>query len=167
MESSLHQLERVQKYGLRMCSKQWNAGYTDVLSLFKIPTLSDRREYLSLCTMFKITQEMMYFPIMCLCLNCQITCIPPATHFTLLLKVMPFCTLLFPFLPMHKYYQKRSTRVRPMSFCPSSFIDYQWQYCLELLQINARLMKKITISCFKRLSCLEAFMNLSVEVYSA
>ena len=62
LQKERDQLERVQKYGLRMCSKQWSAGYTDVLSLFKIPTLSDRREYLSLCTMFKITQEMMYFP---------------------------------------------------------------------------------------------------------
>ena len=62
LQKERDQLERVQKYGLRMCSKQWNAGYTDILSLFKIPTLSDRREYLSLCTMFKITQDMMYFP---------------------------------------------------------------------------------------------------------
>ena len=45
-----------------MCSKQWSAGYADVLSLFKIPTLSDHRDYLSLCTMFKIVQETMYFP---------------------------------------------------------------------------------------------------------
>ena len=45
-----------------MCSKQWSAGYADVLSLFKIPTLSDCREYLSLCTMFRIIQETMYFP---------------------------------------------------------------------------------------------------------
>ena len=47
-------LEKVQKYALRVCSKQWNTSYDELLQLFSLPTLQQRRLYLDLSTMFKI-----------------------------------------------------------------------------------------------------------------
>jgi hypothetical protein len=57
------EVEQVQKFGLRMCTKRWNADYLELLSLFNIPSLRDRRLYLSLCTMYKIINELVDFPI--------------------------------------------------------------------------------------------------------
>ena len=48
-------VENVQKYGLRMCLKKWDLGYQELLHLAQLPTLENRRIYLKLCTLFKIT----------------------------------------------------------------------------------------------------------------
>ena len=45
-------LENVQKLALRICSKQWQMSYYDLLDRFKLPTLENRRLFLSLCTFF-------------------------------------------------------------------------------------------------------------------
>ena len=37
-----------------MCSKCWDQAYSQLLQLFDITELSERRLYLDLCTMFKI-----------------------------------------------------------------------------------------------------------------
>ena len=58
LQKDIKKLEQVQKFGLRMCTKRWNADYIELLSLFNIPTLGDRRLYLSLCTMYKIINEL-------------------------------------------------------------------------------------------------------------
>ena len=52
----INSLEGVQKFALRMCTKQWNSSYNDLLQLCSLPTLQQRRLYLDLCTMFKIVQ---------------------------------------------------------------------------------------------------------------
>ena len=52
LQKDIKKLEQVQMFGLRMCTKRWNADYIDLLSLFNIPTLGDHRLYLSLCTMY-------------------------------------------------------------------------------------------------------------------
>ena len=44
-------LENVQKFALRMCAKQWETSYDELLQLFSLPSLQDRRLYLDLCTM--------------------------------------------------------------------------------------------------------------------
>ena len=54
-------LEQVQKFGLRMCTKKWNSDYAHLLSQFNIPTLADRRLCLSLCTTYKIINELVDF----------------------------------------------------------------------------------------------------------
>jgi len=61
LQRDIQQLERVQKFALRMCSKQWDLGYEELLNLFNIPSLDDRRKYLNLCTMYKIVHDHVYF----------------------------------------------------------------------------------------------------------
>ena len=55
-------LENVQKFALRMCSKRWDQAYSQLLQLFDITKLSERRLYLDLCTMFKIVHGLFHFP---------------------------------------------------------------------------------------------------------
>ena len=62
LQKDIDQFERVQKFALRMCAKQWDLGYADLLNLFNAPSLVDRRNYLSLCTMYKVVHELVYFP---------------------------------------------------------------------------------------------------------
>ena len=54
-------LEQVQKFGLRMCTKKWNADYGYLLTLFDIPPLEHRRLCLSLCTTYKIINKLVDF----------------------------------------------------------------------------------------------------------
>ena len=58
----INSLESVQKFALRMCTKQWNSSYNDLLQLCSLPTLQQCRLYLDLCTMFKIVQGLFHFP---------------------------------------------------------------------------------------------------------
>ena len=55
-------LEHVQKFGLRMCMKNWDAAYHDLLDMTQMPTLENRRLYLKLCTLYKIIHGSFYFP---------------------------------------------------------------------------------------------------------
>ena len=54
-------VENVQKYGLKMCLKQWNLGYYDLLDMAHLPTLKNRRLYLKLCYLYKIIHGFFYF----------------------------------------------------------------------------------------------------------
>jgi len=45
-----------------MCAKQWDLGYAELLNRFKVPSLGDCRNYLSLCTMYKVVHELVYIP---------------------------------------------------------------------------------------------------------
>ena len=45
-----------------MCAKQWETSYDELLQLFSLPSLQDRRLYLDLCTMFKIVHGLFHFP---------------------------------------------------------------------------------------------------------
>ena len=56
LSGEINSLESVQKFALRMCTKQWNSSYDDLLQLCSLPTLQQCRLYLDLCTMFKIVQ---------------------------------------------------------------------------------------------------------------
>ena len=55
-------LENVQKFGLRIAARQWDAGYDDLLQLFDLPTLEERRTHLKLGLLFKIIHKLCYFP---------------------------------------------------------------------------------------------------------
>ena len=46
LQKDIDRLESVQKFALRMCSKQWKVGYHNVRASFGVPSLSDRRLYL-------------------------------------------------------------------------------------------------------------------------
>ena len=55
-------IEGVQKFALRMCCKQWDAGYSDLLNMFDLPSLENRRLYLKLCQLFKIVHNLCHYP---------------------------------------------------------------------------------------------------------
>ena len=61
LQKGIDQLECVQKFTLHMCAKQWDLGYAELLNHFKVPSLGDRRNYLSLCTIYKVVHELVYF----------------------------------------------------------------------------------------------------------
>ena len=61
MQKDIDQLERVQTFTLRMYDKQWDVDYTDLLTHFNLPSLANRRCYLSLSTMYKIVHNLVYF----------------------------------------------------------------------------------------------------------
>ena len=61
LKKETEQLEKVQRFALRMCMKQWDASYSDLLELFATPTLADRRKYLSLCVMYTIVHNQVHF----------------------------------------------------------------------------------------------------------
>ena len=63
-EKDIQCLEKVQKFALRMCAKDYHASYQDLLELFCIPSLRNRRFYLSLCTFYCIVNELVHFPQM-------------------------------------------------------------------------------------------------------
>ena len=51
------------KFGLRICAKQWDLSYNELLSNFGVPTLNDRRLYLKLATTFKIHNLLVFPPV--------------------------------------------------------------------------------------------------------
>ena len=55
-------LRKYKSLALRMCAKQWDSSYDDLLQLFSLPSLQQCRIFLDLCTMFKIVNGLFYFP---------------------------------------------------------------------------------------------------------
>ena len=62
LRRDIDELERVQKLALRLCAKQWDINYENLLYNFNLPSLADRRHYLRLCVMYKIINELVHFP---------------------------------------------------------------------------------------------------------
>ena len=49
LKREIEELESVQKFALRMCSKRWRESYSTLLLLTEIPTLATQRSELKLC----------------------------------------------------------------------------------------------------------------------
>ena len=47
---------------LKMCSHKWDNDYSSLLSTFNLPTLSTHRSISKLCLLYKITNNLLYFP---------------------------------------------------------------------------------------------------------
>ena len=62
LQNDISSLENLQKFALRVCSKQWNTGYSELLNLCNVSSLENRRLYLKLCHLFKIINNLCYFP---------------------------------------------------------------------------------------------------------
>ena len=62
LQRDIKSLESVQKFALRICSKQWDAAYQELLEMFSLPSLENRRLYLKLCHLFKIVHGLCHFP---------------------------------------------------------------------------------------------------------
>ena len=58
----IDRMESVQKFALRMCSKHWDAGYSELLNAFELSSLENRRLYFTLCHLFKIVHGLCVFP---------------------------------------------------------------------------------------------------------
>ena len=56
----VNSLEHVQKFALRMCAKSWDTSYEELLQLFSLPDLQQRRLDLDLCT-FRIVNALILF----------------------------------------------------------------------------------------------------------
>ena len=55
-------LEKTQKFGLKVCLKDWSSDYSSLLSKANIPSLSTRRSQARLTHMYKILHELSDFP---------------------------------------------------------------------------------------------------------
>ena len=56
------ELEKVQKFALRMCTYNWSANYLDLLSNLQLPSLSTRCSQSKLFIIYKILNNLIYFP---------------------------------------------------------------------------------------------------------
>ena len=54
-------LEKVQQFGLRICTRHWNSSYQDLLDIFQLPSLENRRLFLSLSTF--LYHNLIYYPV--------------------------------------------------------------------------------------------------------
>ena len=62
LQRNIQLLERTQKFACRMCTKAWDTGYEELLETLNLPSLSNHRLFLKLCTVFKIIHNLCYFP---------------------------------------------------------------------------------------------------------
>ena len=62
LEKDIQCLEKVQQFALRMCAKDYHATYENLLDLFFVPSLRNRRLCLSLCTFYCIVNGLVHFP---------------------------------------------------------------------------------------------------------
>ena len=65
LDKDIRLLEKVQKFALRVCAKDYNESYQNPLDRFQIPSLQDRRLFLSLCTFYCIVNRLVNFPTEC------------------------------------------------------------------------------------------------------
>ena len=57
-----HLLERAQKFGLKVCFKDWRSDYKDLLSRANLPTLEARRSQARLCHLYNIMNDLTDYP---------------------------------------------------------------------------------------------------------
>ena len=64
LQRDIQQLENVQKFGLRviLCTKLWQSDYSELLELTGVPSLANRRLYSCLCCVYKIINNLCFFP---------------------------------------------------------------------------------------------------------
>ncbi len=61
-QKHINQLEKVQKFVLKMCYKKWSSSYSHLLEVAQLPTLEVRRRVSKLCTLFKISNQLIDYP---------------------------------------------------------------------------------------------------------
>ena len=62
LQGDADRLEAVQKFALKVISRQWDLSYEQLVSITDIPKLSERRLHLKLAQVFKIVHGLCYFP---------------------------------------------------------------------------------------------------------
>ena len=58
----INSLERVQKFALKVCTRNWSSDYESLLQLCNLPTLASRRHYLKLCLLYQVVNGHIHFP---------------------------------------------------------------------------------------------------------
>ena len=58
----INALESVQKFALKLCTKNWNASYDETLSNCNLPTSAHRRRLLKLSFLFQVVHGNFVFP---------------------------------------------------------------------------------------------------------
>ena len=61
LQKDIDKLEKVQKFALRMCTKNWMAGSDDLLTC-NIPSLKTRRLYLKLVFLYQLVNDLIVYP---------------------------------------------------------------------------------------------------------
>ena len=64
LKGEIADIERVQKFALRVCLKSWDplTSYNDLLTAANLPPLQNRRDQSSICHLFKIVNGLTDFP---------------------------------------------------------------------------------------------------------
>ena len=62
LKGDIAEIERVQKFALRVCLKSWECDYDTLLSSAGLLTLESRRNKASLCHLYKIINELTDYP---------------------------------------------------------------------------------------------------------
>ena len=62
LQGDTDRLEAVQKFALKLISRQWDSGYDELLSATNIPRLQERRLHQKLAQVFRIVHGLCYFP---------------------------------------------------------------------------------------------------------
>ena len=62
LRKDIDQLERAQKFGLKVCLKDWSSNYNDLLQKGDVPNLSKRRTIATLSHLHKIVHDQTDFP---------------------------------------------------------------------------------------------------------
>ena len=52
----------VQKFALRACTRNWKSDYSTLLERCKVPTLAQRRQFMKLCFMYLVINQLVVFP---------------------------------------------------------------------------------------------------------
>ena len=61
LEKNIHCLEKVQKFALQICIKDYHETYENLLYFFTVPSLQNRKLFLSLCTFYCIKNSLFIF----------------------------------------------------------------------------------------------------------
>ena len=85
MVKDIELLEKVQQFALRICSRNYNLSYEELLDLYKLPSLQDRRSFLSLCTFYNIIRGFVFSHLM---------------HFLILVLIIPLFIVLHLHTPL-------------------------------------------------------------------
>ena len=80
LAKNINSLESVQRFALKVCLKQWNTPYCQLLNLSCLPDLSTRHKHLSICYCYDILMVFMYIPTFRLYLTHLSTCSKTHIH---------------------------------------------------------------------------------------
>ena len=80
LSKDIQELESVQRFACRVCTKSWDDAYCDMLHTLNIPPLSERRKLLKLCHLYKIVHGFVDFP------NAPLLYKPCTNYFTSMIR---------------------------------------------------------------------------------